>query len=526
MGKRKNRSNQKPKKVNVKLRNPLGRNPLDKLSGLKKEILPHIITVLALFPLLIALWIAFPTFELKIRDSIYQFSGIQPYIEVDQTTGESTVYNRIGFTQGADLQGGVNLKFEIQEPETSTGSTTDEQQENPEGETGTGDIAIGKTEEEKKEEVVEDAVDVTVEVMRKRLDSLDVEQSRFHTYTSSGGNTQIGIDMTGRRESIGLLPYYFALSGNEIEILVDDPEYVVPDENSQEQFNIFEALKSSGLSGDDIAGVKVINDQKTNGPGLRVSFRQDAVAQIQLLSANLVRFGFVLSIDGQPLGFQSYPYDPNHPDILYMTDGYGLGDEDTFKAIASVINGEKLPLSVNVLTNNNIEPVVNVDIENLKLALFISFVVVNVVLFALWKYKSIPVIVLNINTLVLSVAALKLLKVPLSMNLIFGVFLGVSFVVFLSVIPLSKLLRKNKIGEELIKENTEQYMYLVRNVSFLVLFFVVGLETFGIDYLGQITMGITAVVISGLIGFWTVYRVFINEIFILPNKLNNSNNAK
>lgn len=521
MGKK--RSKAKPKKMNIKLRNPLQKLPPITLPNMQNSVLPHVVTILALFPLIIALWVAFPTFELKIKDDVYQFSGVQPYVEVDQTTGESRIYNRLGFTPGGDLQGGVNLRFEIQEPDTSTGTTTTDEEST---DTGTGDIAIGKTEEEKQEAVVEDAVGETVRIIRNRLDSLKIEGSELHTLTASGGKTQISIDMTGRRENVGLLPYYLTLTGNEIEVLVDNPDYVVPDENSEEQFNIFEALQSSGLTGDDIAGVQVINDQKTNGPGLRVSFRPDAIAKLQQSAVNLVRFGFVLSVDGQPLGFQSSPYDPNHPDLLYMTDGYGIADIDTFKAVATVINGEKLPLSLNVLKNNNVEPKVNVDLDLFRIALFAAFIVVNAILFVLWRAKSIPVIGLSIYTLVLSVAALKLIRVPLTLNLIEGFVIGLVIIIFIALLASKKLFDQNKISEEQVRENTGKYIHMIMGLSFTILFSMVGLELFSIIHLNQITLGLSAIIIFGLIGSWTVYRVFVNEIFILPNKLTHAKNTK
>lgn len=475
----------------------------------------HIITMLSLVPVAVALWVAFPTFSLETDTKIYQFGALQLFKEENAETGESEIQNRVGFTQSFDLQGGATFNFEMVKPTVSPTPTPENTETVEPTPSVVTEVSPTPTEVPQTLEVADNDYEKTISIIRKRIDELNAVENQLFKYKNDDKSGAI-INMSSSREEAGIIPYYLSLQGKDIQIWVDDPNYI-PAEDT-ESFSLLEGLTPSILSREDIAFAQTVNDQKTYGNGLRLVFKNSSYDKFFSVGSQVTSRGFALVIDGQPIAFQSYAINLQQPDtaVVYMTNPFGAGERISYEAISSVINNEPLPIQVTVTTNNNTDSFVEIDLSKTKLALFIVLSIISVSSLFVYKTRGILVPILMWNSLVLSIALLKLFGQPLNLNLIWGVVIGLSVVFLFGFMSLRKFTNEKYKTEDAIKLVAKKYGDAFRNLVIVLLVIASILEIFDITIIYQLSIGIGVILLTALISIWTVYKTFINELFILP----------
>lgn len=476
------------------------------------ETFKHVLASLSLIPLAVFLWLAVPTFKIETSDKIYNFGPVQLFEQIDETSGESQIINRIGFSESFDLQSGATFNFEVVRenalPQEVEGQEVDETLENAETEVEQTTVIPSQ-----------DQLDKTISILRKRLDNLSLPETTFYSYKTDSSEGAI-INLSTDRESAGIIPYYLSLKGENIEIWVDDPNYQ-PSED-QQSFSILDGLISSGLKKEDIAFVQVVNDQKTSGNGIKLVFKDESYNKFVAAAGNITNRGFVLLVDGQPISYQSYPLTAtaNNSAFVYMSNPFGAVEKETYEAIASVVNNEPLPLSLTVLSNSNSSQYIIVNTDRMKIALLVSFIIMLIIPVAIFKYKGIFVSLMTANVLVLSLGFLKLFNYSLNLNLIWGVIIGLSVSYILGITVLRELNSGKHTTEDSIKEVLGDIRINFRNISVLILIVMSIIELFSISFTYQLQIGIGIAMAATLLTIWTVYKAFSVEFFILPLKQN------
>jgi len=509
----------KRSELNIYIKKPKFRNPFKFLARIfpKEDMASHILTSFSLLPLFIALWIAFPTFQIDIGDNTYKFSGLQTSQTTNPYTGIET--GNVRFANGLELQNGVSLVFKIQKEDqnsTSEKTNTDKAE--------TSNLNTNETNDTESQDV-----EKTIEILRTRLSYLSPIESRIERLYSDDNEDRLLVNMAGSREEVEMIPYLLTFKGN-ISFWIDDPNYVkTQDTENPTSNNPIEGRMLSDLTRDDIMYAETINSQATNGLGIKVTFKQSAQDKLSK-AANLVGsnggiYGLMIMIDNQPVIEQAFVIDaqgklisfginPTNSVVYFHSYQANLLD---YEAITSIINTEILPKSVSVESNMNIQKMINVDLSLMKVSMFIAFILIHIILFVLYKWRSILNFIVNLNTLVISVAIMQLLQQVFTLSLIFGVMLGLIILIIFGIYS-NNLLNDRLDTKEEFKQTSTKARKIYRNMAFFLLSFAILITGINVLFSLELAFGIGVVMMVGLISHWTVFRTFVNEIYILPLK--------
>jgi hypothetical protein len=333
------------------------------------------------------------------------------------------------------------------------------------------------------------------------------------------------VNLSGSREQVGLLPFYLSLSGNDVTIWTDDPSFTAAENPDEQTFNPLEGLRATGLVREDITGAYTVNDFRTRGNGLKLNFTEESGLEFTTEASQIISSGFALVIDGQPVASQSYPMTSqlftqgySGPYTVYMTN-FISGEKIQFQAIASIINNEPLPLvaTVETSTNSNIQSLIDVDPLQMKGILFAALILSLIIIFIKFRYNAIIPIVFAGNSLILSIGIMKLMGLYLNINLIIGVIIGLGLLYLLGMIALKKLLKVEKSKSEIIAKASSEFRWSTLKFLLAILLMTLLIDVFEISFAKQLSFGIGVMTVTGLISLFSVFRAFVNELFILPS---------
>lgn len=504
---------------------------LNRIFKFFKFLWPHLPASLSLLPALIALWIAFPTIKVDTGDYIYEFSGLQPFTQYNPDTGTTTIISRAGFREGTDFQNGVAIMYEVAKtPVTPTVTPTVSVTPTPTPtttSTPTPTPTITPVDLDK----VNDDILTSLDIFARRLNAAKFVDPKIYLLDKDNKDkSKILVTFSENRTDIGIAPYYLGLKG-EIEIWVDDPNYVVPDEESQDEttYNPTEGRVKTNLTRDDIAYAQTVIDAKTYGPGIRLAFKPEAIDELNQYASQIgasgQAFGFLVLIDGQPILYQSYQFTVTLDNAIYMTSGFS-NSLNVINSIESVINSPVMPMSLSSVSNLDFNAH-NVDnVNNVKAVLFVGIVLFLVFIVIRLKSQAMPVVFTVFSTITIAIALLKLWQQELNVALIVGVLIIIVVTALLLINNIKHLVNislhpKDKFNQELSIFNRSY-----RNLAILLFAVAVIFDTTNIGFMRSFGWGMVFTLIAGFASIWLTYKYTSIELLKYFSEIKSAKNSK
>ncbi len=235
----------------------------------------------------------------------------------------------------------------------------------------------------------------------------------------------------------------------EIEFYSQDPNYQEPEDETNQQFDLFAGLRKIDISRDDIKSFKSVYSSKTNKYGFKITFKKESADKLfNYIQLETTR-GTMLFIDGQPIAFRSYSVDNLTPigqkePVMYMSSifatSYLIDD-----AIEAIYATGPLDFDIQFTNTNDISPTLGINFElNFKFAFFTTFFLLTLLLIYKYKRFGVYLFVINFIYLVFNIFILKLFMAQLTLPLILGQLISFVFFLILNIDFYSKI-KENKL---------------------------------------------------------------------------------
>jgi ABC-type transport system involved in cytochrome bd biosynthesis fused ATPase/permease subunit len=85
------------------------------------------------------------------------------------------------------------------------------------------------------------------------------------------------------------------------------------------------------------------------------------------------------------------------------------------------------------------------------------------------------------------------------------------------MIALKKLLKVEKSKSEIIAKASSEFRWSTLKFLLAILLMTLLIDVFEISFAKQLSFGIGVMTVTGLISLFSVFRAFVNELFILPS---------
>lgn len=469
----------------------------------------HILVAVSLLPVIAAFWFAVPKFTIN--------NGSET-ITVDNILNELQLsVERYGFYEGIDLQSGATLEYSLEKSDAAlsgSGSST----------TGSGNVSIEESGSGSTSLSYNQKKEQTIETIHTRLQNLNLSDWELFIADKGEGQTNLIVNLNGSREGIGFnLPVYLRSTGI-IEIWVDDPNYKPPEDG--EDFNFFNPVQGkvkTTIEDNEILFAEVINDIKTGGWGIKLHFTDSAATKLAIASQDIGSgsqpYGFMLLVDGVPAAYQSAQYDvTNDPRSVYFTTSGK--DEVGMRTLTTLVNSQNLLLDVTSVSNNNIlSSRTQIDIEAAKLVLLVVYIIINIAILVKFKMDGLLGVIVNLSVLTLGVLLLKLTRQVLNIELLLGVFIGISIILYLQILKLSKLVKaKERKDKEQVKTIAENFRSIYSKIFFIpgILLLISLTSGLGYEIVGELILPLVTFLAIGFGVEWLIARTLTNVLFTIP----------
>lgn len=465
---------------------------------MKKSIIKSAfwITVTILF-----LAIAIPTFSIKIRDREYTIRGLHP-----KDFSKSFIVQEFNFHPSLELNGGniATIKVDMEDVEEDNRDIVFEDAKNS----------------------IQNRLLRLKQYARQYYSSFDFELQKLQSTDNSEYKLLLRLPEFIDREELDQL---FALGDVSIWIEVDEGEALrIGEEMPYGQRN------SSDLSNSDILKVSIISDASCiftddKAPKnfcIKTEFKPTSQSNfnIAFANSNYNQYPPLILIDGAPMGVKSLgqPINPNNPGLSIIW--YPLLDDNWEKSaiFASVIGQYTLPSNISIEEYNTFEPSINADtLQSIKIAILVSFIVVNVLLFVFYKNQAWFSVLLNGLFVIFSVALMKMFgSVVLDTSLIYGFLLSFCLFLVLTSYFQSRLKSRGKKGitSEEVKEELDNIKKHYSHITIVVCIFAFIITYYAPTFLYNLYLSFGFGIIAGYIILALPAQQLLSILFLKSSK--------
>ena len=439
--------------------------------------------------------IAIPTVSFVIKETKVEISNINP-----SDFGLDLILGDFEYKPALDLQGGYTVIFEIVIP----------------------DVVEDKRGEFQK----------TQQIIAQRMAKMGLKDYDFTSFINEDAD-KYQLHLT-TPDSIDDNLIRILASRGELDIVVDDPNAVIP-EDLQEQ-SIRDGRKSSGITNTDIKSLKVISDSRVyandpeapNNFGLELVFNPDSKQKFEeAFIANAEKnMPLIFLLDDELVAVQSSgyfvnPYQLGDRMFLYTF----LSDTKMHNSVLSAVMGSPvLENTVNTSESLRTNPILGEEVLlNLKVGVLAALILLHIGFAYFMRKSSIPVLISIYVFLIFHVAIGKILGFNLSLPLI----LGILSVLILFVLNQIRIIKKAlKVSDE----KKEKADFLSKNTlggwkSIITLAITAPIIVF---YENLLTVAFNQFVQSIILGFiiWILFTIIYQRTLLLSIINLNNREAK
>lgn len=385
----------------------------------------NIISIIFISATLIASLFATPAVHIQAFDRDIHWDGLNlKTVTGDKYEGE------LQFKNGLDLRGGTEYVFNLD---------------------------LTSTENNKKEEYTKKIVDKFAE----RLELYGYKDFQIGWSMKDANTAEIDLKTAKKTESDSTVIQLLASRGS-FQFWTQDPTYT-EDSQDQQTFSFLTGMTPADVSQDDIYKMTSLFSNKANGYGFKIDFKTESITNLALMSQKETSRGTMLVIDGQPIGFRTYPIEnltstsKNAKPVMYMASLFSTSF-DVNDTVPAIFNSGEMDQELTLTEQNEIGPSVSEKSEwDLKFLFVVSLLLISLILIYRYRYIGVYQVLVIGEFLVWTLFLLKLMSAYLNLSLI----LGVVSALILTILLENTITRKLKAEYE---KNEKHYQPTIKEV--------------------------------------------------------------
>ncbi len=306
-----------------------------------------------------------------------------------------------------------------------------------------------------------------------RLSKIGFKDFDLKWYIEDNSKLNVDLLLANNKDSIEEIVPLLAGKG-DISFYSQDPDYTPEKTDDNRQFNLFEGIKKTEITRDDIDSFKSIYSSKVNGYGFKIVFKKEAKSKLLGYIQQETAKGTMLFIDGQPVAVRSFQVEnlfdsSSKKPVMYMTSFFS---DNLFIDDVMEIIYKTGPLEFDIKFNNkkSIDPVLGLNfVSAFKITLFMSFFALTMLLF--YKYRILGLYFLFANFVygIFNLFILKLFSASLTLPLILGQIFAFMLFVIININILSDVKNINVNRDKELSVFIREKLIAYRNLLVLLL---------------------------------------------------------